>query len=506
MLKRLRTVILVGVVIIGISGPAFGGTSVIPKPGSPCPKVQTSVMYKGLTYACLMQGKKTLWSPGKKFSANTGQQGKNPTSTGTSSPAPIPAGLKTFFDAGRFGIVRNISSKGQLAQKMDCTKSDGNQGFRSDKTFVVDPNNPLHLSLGVEYLGFYISEDGGNTWKDSSAGLIGYPRIDDPLKPCHTEFAVVAVDPNNSQHMILGRAGEPGTITDYFSENNGLYETRDGGKNWKQILTQPNLGVYVHDGLAISHQNSDVIYAGTSSIPRKLDGSNKIYTTVGIIYKTINDGKSWVELPTGAPTNTNVLNIFIDPSNDNIVTVATDGRIQTPGAPSTFNSGMGFIRTIDGGKTWNRIDTLGSPLFDVEFSVNSPKNVVACCSTDGKLMYSSDGGATWQSNDQFYSPRAFAFDPFDKSGLTGLLADNSGAIFGFASGGSAASPAGTLPSVAGLSTRVTKFAFGSDGTWYAAGHYTGTRGGAPYQEGFVFKSNDRGATWLRILDTTKLEH
>ena len=58
----------------------------------------------------------------------------------------------------------------------------------------------------------------------------------------------------------------------------------------------------------------------------------------------------------------------------------------------------------------------------------------------------------------------------------------------------------------GLSTRITQFGFGSDGVWYAAGHYTGQRGGAPYQEGFVFKSGDQGSTWVRILDSTKLEH
>lgn len=158
-------------------------------------------------------------------------------------------------------------------------------------------NDPKRLLIAVEFLGFYISSDGGETWKESSAGLIGYPRIDDPAKPCHTEFADLAVNPNNSQHMILSRAAEPGLITDYFSENAGLDETQDGGK---------------------------------TTNARTLNGANTVYPTVGVVRKTVNGGKSWTELPTGAPANINVLNIFIDPLNDKIVTWRLPGGLRVP--------------------------------------------------------------------------------------------------------------------------------------------------------------------------------
>ena len=492
-----RRLVLAGVIIFGLTMPAFGATSVIPKPGTPCPKFQMRMNHGGLEFSCLKSGKKLRWSTGKKLSTNSGQQSNN--------QPPSTAGLKAMVDAGRFGIVRNITSSGGRTQPMACAKSDGNQGFRSQKTFAVDPTNPNHLVIAIEYLGFYISEDGGNTWSDSSQGLIGYPRVDNPLKPCHTEFAAIAVDPRDFQHLILTRASEPGTILDYFSENAGLNETKDGGKTWKQILTQPGIGVYVHDGIGISHQVSGVIYAGTTTNARTLNGANKIYPTVGIVYKTADGGKSWIELPTGVPANINVLNIFIDPLDDHVVTVATAGRIKSA-AGATFNSGMGILKTSDGGKTWTRLDTLDSPFMNIEFSDNSPKQAIACCNSDGKMIYSSDGGATWQPNTQFYGPRAIRFDYSDKSGLTGLVADNVGAIFRFQGGGASTVPAGALPIIAGLSVRVTQFGFGSDGAWYAAGHYTGQRDGAPYQEGFVFKSKDQGGTWIRILDSTTLEH
>ena len=495
---HIRKAALVGLIVIGLSTPAFGATKLIPKPSSPCPKFQMRMIYKGAEYSCRKSGKKLLWSPGKKLTS------PSRTTSSNNGNYPTPQ-ISALVDAGRFGIVRNISSNGARTQPMDCSNSDGNQGFRSQKTFFVDPSNAKHLLIAIESLGFYISVDGGQTWRQSSAGLIGYPRIDNLAKPCHTEFADLAVDPNNPQHFILTRAGEPGLITDYFSENAGLDETRDGGATWRQILTQPNLGVYVHDGIAISHQNSDVIYAGTTTNARTLNGANKIYPTIGVVYKTENGGKTWVELPTGAPANINVLNIFIDPQNDNVVTVATAGRVKNA-TGSTFNSGLGILKTVDGGKSWIRMDSQQAPLNNVAFSENSPKNAVACCSADAHLIYSVDGGVSWLSNSGIFGPRAMDFDTTDRTGLSGLVSDNDGAIFHFLGGGATLKSAGSLATSAGLTTRITKFAFGSDGLWYAAGHYTGQRNGAPYQEGFLFKSSDQGGSWQRILDTTKLEH
>ncbi len=128
---------------------------------------------------------------------------------------------------------------------MECKGSDGNQGFRFQKTLFVDPNKSLRLGVAIEFKGFYLSIDGGQTWNISSTGLIGYPKRNDSKKPCHTEFAYLEMDTKNSKHLILARAGEPGTIKDYFSENNGLYESKDGGKTWIELPTgaPKNIGV-----------------------------------------------------------------------------------------------------------------------------------------------------------------------------------------------------------------------------------------------------------------------
>lgn len=415
---------------------------------------------------------------------------------------PISQAAKgtVLVNAGTFGIVRTVSNNGGKAQPMECKSSDGNQGFRSQRTFFVDPKNPNRLGIGIEYKGFYLSSDAGATWKMSSKGLIGYPLRSDPKKPCHTEFSALEMDSQNSKHLVLARAGEPGTIMDYFSENAGLYESKDGGQSWKQILTQSGIGVYVHDGVAISHQNSQVMYAGTTTNGRTLDGGNKVYVTKGIIYKTTNGGKTWVELRTGAPADVGVQLIAIDPNDDKIVTFASFGRIKKPSG-NIFGPGLGIMKTVDGGATWKRIDSLASGFSNIAFSESNPSNAIGITYA-GEVISSRDGGATWEKVEGVYSLRSITYDVLDKSGTSGLISDDAGTITKFAENGQSLTKAGTVPSLANFSTRVTKLAISSDGSLYAAGHYTDNKS---HQSGFVFKSTDSGLTWVKILDTNTLK-
>ena len=466
-----------------------------PKADGPCPKSNAKQTYNGKIFTCVIKGKLLFWDKGFRLPTQNN-------STPTSSPSSVekPKLGTVLVDAGALGVVRSISNNGGTAQPMDCKSSDGNQGFRSQRTFFVDPKNPNQLGIGIEYKGFYLSSDAGATWKISSSGFIGYPLASDKTKPCHTEFSTLVMDSRDSNHLLISRSGEPGTIKDYFSENAGIYESKDGGKNWKQILTQDGIGVYVHDGLAISHQNSQVIYAGTTTNGRSLDGGNKVYVTKGVIYKSINGGLTWSELPTGAPADIGVLAIAIDPSDDRIVTISTLGR-QRSSTGTTFGPGLGILKTVDGGATWNRIDSLSAGFINVEFSDNNPLNAIGI-SLDGNILATSDGGATWAKLSGLSQLRGITYDSNDKTGTTGLMADGYGGITKFSSNGQSLTPAGSLPSLTGHSTRVTRMAISSDGTFYAAGHYTDDKS---HQVGFVFKSSNSGQTWSKILDTDNLK-
>ena len=465
-----------------------------PKAGGPCQKLGATQTYTGRIFTCLAKDKLRIWDKGTPI-----QKNKTPHPAGSVSQSGSSATGTVLVDAGVFGVVRTISNNGGKSQPMECKSSDGNQGFRSQKTFFVDLKNPNRLGVGVEYKGFYLSLDAGATWAISSSGLIGYPLASDKKKPCHTEFATLILDPQDSNHLILSRASEPGTIKDYFSENAGLYESKNGGKSWKQILIQAGLGVYVHDGLAISHQNSQVIYAGTTTNGRSLDGGNKIYVKNGVIYKTTDGGRTWSELPTGAPADIGVQAITVDPKNDKIVTVSTFGRQKSTNG-STFGPGLGILKSFDGGATWKRIDSLGGGFSNIEFSENNPLNGIGI-TFDGNVLGTNDGGTTWAKVNGLFSLRAINYDLLDNSGSSGLIADESGTITKFTANGLTLIPAGSLPSLAEHSTRVTRLAISPDGAWYAAGHYTNNKS---HQSGFIFKSVNSGQSWVKILDTDNL--
>ena len=507
----MRKLLALSAILILLSAPISHAAN--PKANSSCPKLSAKQAYSGKIFTCLAKGKLRVWDKGSPIQkennshptptpAATPTLTPTPAATPTLTPAPTPVAtsVTALLDAGIFGIVRTISNNGGNPQPMECKTSDGNQGFRSQKTFFVDPKNPKLLGIGIEFKGFYLSSDAGATWKISSSGLIGYPIASDSTKPCHTEFSELVIDSQDSNHLVVSRAGEPGTIKDYFSENAGLYESKDGGKNWRQILTQDGIGVYVHDGLAISHQNSQIMYAGTTTNGRRLDGGNTVYVTKGVIYKTINGGLTWSELPTGAPADIGIGTIAIDPTDDKIVTVSTLGR-QKLSTGTTFGPGLGIIKTVDGGATWKRIDSLNSGFASIEFSENNPLNALGS-TFDGNVLSSSDGGATWVKLNGLFAIRAITYDLLDKTGASGLIADGFGTIIKFGTNGEVMIPAGSLPSLTGHETRVTRLAISSDGTWYAAGHYTD---GKSHQVGFVFKSSDSGQSWVKILDTDNLK-
>jgi photosystem II stability/assembly factor-like uncharacterized protein len=433
-----------------------------------------------------------------------GQGSGGGSGSGGSSSAPSGAALVA---AGAHGVVRVRTTSGGAAQPMDCTRSDGNQGFRTQETFTVDPRDPKRLYVAVEFDGVFVSRDRGATWTRSSKGLIGYPRADAPTRPCLTEMASLLVDPRTPGRLLLTKTGEPGTIGDVFSENNGVYESRDGGASWRQILTQPGIAVYVKSGIAVARTGPAVIYAGTTSLPRRLDGTNAVHVKRGLVLVTRDGGRTWAELPTGVTPSTAVLGVFTAADDPRLLLVSTLRR-DTPagGGQPSFSAGLGLIRSTDGGTTWKRVDSLPDGSALATLSAGGPRlQRVAAATHDGQVLWSADGGTTFEKAQIGGTPFVVRLEPGDPAGLRGLAADFGGGIHVTADGGATwTQAAGSIPRSGGLGPRVTWFEWGSDGAWYAAGHYAGSAGGQPKQEAFAFRSDDRGVTWTRILSPAVL--
>ena len=176
----------------------------------------------------------------------------------------------------------------------------------------------------------------------------------------------------------------------------GVWKTEDYGINWDNIsdgfFATPSIG-------AISvHQNDpNIIYVGTGS-----DGLRSNVITGKGVYKSENAGKTWSLI--GLERTGQIGAVEIHPDDPNTVYVAAIGQA------FGRNEERGVFKTIDGGKTWNKVfyhsDSVG--VSDIEFAPDDPNTIYAGLwrgerkpwtiisgSSEGGVYKSTDAGKTW---------------------------------------------------------------------------------------------------------------
>lgn len=393
---------------------------------------------------------------------------------------------------------------GQPVPPIACTitNKDGN---RIDEAFAVDPSDSNTLYVAVEYHGVYKSTDGGKTWKESDNGILGYGRRSDPNKPCIQEIGKMIIDPTNHNHLLLGRT-DTGTVSDFFGETAGVWETLDGGQNWHQA-TKPGINTDVAQGMAFDPKDGKTWYIGITNIPSDLAGPNApLPQKVGIVYKTSDDGANWQELPTGISGRAGVEHIFVNPSSPNQVIVFTEDQ---PLHSQYFTDPLGILLSNDAGATWQRLPATGfpGPAFDSDASksLNHLFAIPYETATQNASYYSLDGGQTFHAAGGAASGLTKArFDPFDPQELKMLAVDNVGHCLSSNNAGASwisigsslpPGPNESLPRVSDIVWDVQ-----NENIVYAVGVYRSDAPNVP----FIDRSTDGGAHWTSILDPSQL--
>ncbi len=392
---------------------------------------------------------------------------------------------------------------------LDCNNPPIDQWYRTDNTFVVDHKNPSTMYVNVERKGFYKTTDNGKTWTLKVKGIIVDHKDKTTGKNCYGEYPVAIMDPTNNNRILLATSGGGGgTIKDVNMRGGGVYETTDGAENWKQKITDKMNGYTTH-ALVFDPKNPQSFFYGTSSGPASYTEAdpNKIWVSTGLIYKTPDNGKTWEELPTGFLKGTRLATILIDPRNTNKITASTISVLRNANGPNAVNAEqMGIIQTLDGGKTWKRIDNLPKGHeagFQLEMNPTNP-DLMHYVSTvpegRNKSFYSKDGGKTWTESNKVMD--VFRYDPSGK--LFGYQWQTVGpsaakVLYQSTDNGKTWTTFGTLPSeikdLNDKKSRILNIVFHPTdrNTFYMTG-----------ANGYVWKTIDNGATWTTLLSLEKL--
>ncbi len=255
-------------------------------------------------------------------------------------------------------------------------------------SLAIDPRNPDRIYCGTgeadlsldSYAGsgVYRSSDGGRTWL-----LVADARTQD----IPTRIGAIAVDPFDSDHVVLGGIGFTPAAP------SGLYDSGDGGRSWIRLAVIPSPHTWCH-AVVFHPVEAGTLYAAITELG---SGSG--------IHKSTDGGSSWQRLSAGLPSGfqTHRTSLAISPSEPQILYAL----IASPAAAGALTADAeiaaepcGVFRSDDGGDTWEEV---GAGQFQGEQQM-SYNNTIAVDPTDSDriicggvdLHRSTDGGATWQ--------------------------------------------------------------------------------------------------------------
>jgi photosystem II stability/assembly factor-like uncharacterized protein len=197
---------------------------------------------------------------------------------------------------------------------------------------------------------------------------------------------------------VLAVTGIPGDPETFFfgAVSGGVWKTSDGGNSW-QPLGFDKQPVSSIGAIAVAEMNPNVIYVGSGEACIR---GNISYGDG--VYKSTDGGKTWVNV--GLKDSRQIGAVIVNPHNSDIVFVAALGHAFGP------NAERGLFRTLDGGKTWEKVlakdDQTGA--IDVVFDPHNPNVLFAALyqvvrtpwsmtsGGPGSGLYKSvDGGTTW---------------------------------------------------------------------------------------------------------------
>ena len=289
--------------------------------------------------------------------------------------AVAPSDPKIIYVASGEGLQRPDLSVGNgIYKSIDAGQTWTHLGLRDGRqipALAIDPRDPNHLFAAVlghpygpnEERGVFVSSDGGQSWQKAF-------YIDE-----NTGASDIAMDPSNPDVLYASlwesreAAWEFGN--EYSGTHGGIFKSTDGGKTWNKLskglpeVSQAYVAIAPSDprrlyaSVAFGHEvgiyrsddagenwhrattdarPANRIGGGDLPVPR-VDPKNPdtLYSASIVTWRSIDGGQTWTALK-GAPGGDDYQNIWINPTNPDIILLVGD---------------QGALVSANRGRTWS---------------------------------------------------------------------------------------------------------------------------------------------------------
>jgi len=176
----------------------------------------------------------------------------------------------------------------------------------------------------------------------------------------------------------------------------GLWKSEDSGITWVPSFDRE--ATVSVGAVAVSQSNPDIVWVGTGEATAR----NSVAPGDGV-YKSEDGGKTWKKM--GLEETRFISRIIVDPTNPDIVYVAAQGHLWGP------NEERGVYKTLDGGRTWEKILYINpdTGIADLAIDFSNNKILYAAAWDHRRLPYyfrsggegsglykTTNGGDTWK--------------------------------------------------------------------------------------------------------------
>jgi photosystem II stability/assembly factor-like uncharacterized protein len=231
----------------------------------------------------------------------------------------------------------------------------------------------------------YVATASGGLWKTTNSGVRWTPLFE---RQGTISIGDIALEPGNPDVVWVG-TGEANPRNS-VSFGDGVYKSTDGGRTWQHTGLRDSERV---SRILVNPRNPDVVYVG--ALGRAFGPSEERG-----VFMTTDGGRTWTKT-LYVDNEHGVADMDMDPNNPNVLYAAMWKFRRTPWTHTSGSERGGVFKSVDGGRTWKKLEK-GLPKLvgriGVKVAPSNPSVVYAITeSKDGTLYRSDDAGETWRN-------------------------------------------------------------------------------------------------------------